>query len=70
MWRYCVTIVFLISLYACGTAQPVLSPGQAATATAVSMFATFDALPPAVKQATQTAVMQRITNDLDVTPVK
>lgn len=68
MWRLAVTIAFLLLLWSCGTAQPALTPAQAATATAVSAFATFDAQPADIKQATMTAVMGRILHDLDATP--
>lgn len=47
---------------ACG--GPALTTEQAATATAVSAFATFNAQPPAVKDATVTAVMATINAGL------
>lgn len=66
MWRAIVATSIVLALWlaaVCG--QPALSPEQAATATAVSKLATFDALPPAVKDATQTAVMATIAKGLN-----
>lgn len=67
MWRIAAAIGLLFaSLAACGGSN--LSPAEQATVTAVSAKATFDALPDAVKHATQTAVMEKIFRDLDKTP--
>lgn len=68
MGRIVVTCLFMFVIIACGTAQPALSPDQAATATAAAALATFEAQPAPAKQATQTAVMRRILHDLDATP--
>lgn len=68
MKRLIATCAILLGLWGCGTTQPALTTEQAATATAVSAFATFEALPPAIRQATQTAVAKRILEGLDATP--
>lgn len=67
MWRLLCATLIVVSIWltaACGGDQS-LTPGQAATATVVSAFATFDAMPPAAKQATQTAVMATISKGLN-----
>lgn len=65
MWRIIITVSIMLTLWlaaACG--GPALTTEQAATATAVSAFATFNAQPPAVKDATVTAVMATINAGL------
>lgn len=68
MKRCIATCAIFFLLWGCGPTQPALTNEQAATATAVSAFATFEALPPAFRQATQTAVAKKILEGLDATP--
>lgn len=66
MWRIIVTISIMLAIWitaACGGST--LTPEQQATATAVSKIATFDALPPVVKDATTTAVFATINAGLN-----
>lgn len=68
MRRYCAYILICLMLAlqlllaACG--GPTLSAEQQQTATAESAFATYAALPPAIRDATATAVMQQINDGL------
>jgi hypothetical protein len=64
MWRFVITCIILITVWSCGPTQRALTTEQAATATAVSAFATFEALPADIKAATQTAVAEKIKQDL------
>lgn len=65
MWRIIVATCVVLTLWlaaACG--GPALTTEQAATATAVSALATFNAQAPAAKDATVTAVMATINAGL------
>lgn len=66
MWRIIVTISIVLTIWitaACGGSA--LTPEQQATATAISKIATFDALPPAAKDATTTAVFATMNKGLN-----
>ena len=58
----CFVLVLQLLLAACG--GPTLTAEQQQTATANSAFATFAALPAASRDATATAVMQKINEGL------